>query len=56
MKELYEKLKSHIVTKMWDIARELDDDGKFVNSKELDDLKDCLICLHKICELNSKNI
>ena len=55
MEELFEKLKSHIVTKLWDIARELDDDGRFVNSQEVDDLKDCLICLHKVHELSSSS-
>ena len=56
MEELYTKLKSHIVTKLWDIARSLDEDGGFASSKEVDDLKDCLVSLCKVTELAAKKV
>lgn len=48
MKELYEKVQAHIVTKLWDIVRECDDEGGIVSSQMLDDAKDCVGILAKL--------
>lgn len=51
MKELFDKLESHVVTHLWDINRELDDKGGFSCPQQVDDVKDCLCAIKHMHEI-----
>lgn len=51
MKELLDKLSNQVVTKLWDIVRECEDEDGFSSPQMLDDAKDCVYILGHIQSL-----
>lgn len=51
MKDLFEKLESHIVTHLWDIERSVSEHDGFRCPQQVDDVKDCLCAVKTMHEI-----